>query len=42
MTRGKVHGQGGAADLLAIDTSALRNRMSRLGIVHGRKFGKER
>ncbi|MCK5118239.1 MAG: hypothetical protein KAQ78_01575, partial [Candidatus Latescibacteria bacterium] len=36
-TKGKVHGPGGAADLLGINPSTLRNRMNKLGIVYGRK-----
>lgn len=30
--KGKIHGQGGAADLLGINPSTLRNRMNKLGI----------
>jgi transcriptional regulator with GAF, ATPase, and Fis domain len=37
MTKGKVHGQGGAAELLGINPSTLRNRMNLLGIPYGRK-----
>lgn len=37
MTTGKVHGPGGAAELLGINSSTLRNRMDRLGISYGRK-----
>jgi DNA-binding NtrC family response regulator len=36
-TGGKIHGPGGAADLLGINPSTLRNRMKKLGIVYGRK-----
>ncbi|UCH98629.1 MAG: sigma-54-dependent Fis family transcriptional regulator, partial [Candidatus Aminicenantes bacterium] len=36
-TGGKIHGPGGAADLLGINPSTLRNRMKRLGIVYGRR-----
>jgi transcriptional regulator with GAF, ATPase, and Fis domain len=36
-TGGKVHGRGGAAALLGINPSTLRNRMDRLGISYGRK-----
>ena len=36
-TKGKVHGPGGAADLLGINPSTLRNRMNKLGIVYGRR-----
>jgi transcriptional regulator with GAF, ATPase, and Fis domain len=35
-TKGKVHGSGGAADLLGINPSTLRNRMNKLGINYGR------
>ncbi|KAA3612010.1 MAG: AAA family ATPase [Calditrichaeota bacterium] len=31
-TDGKIHGEGGAADLLGINASTLRNRMNKLGI----------
>jgi transcriptional regulator with GAF, ATPase, and Fis domain len=37
MTNGKVHGKGGAAELLGINPSTLRNRMNQLGIPYGRK-----
>jgi DNA-binding NtrC family response regulator len=37
MTKGKVHGKGGAAELLGINPSTLRNRMNQLGIPYGRK-----
>jgi transcriptional regulator with GAF, ATPase, and Fis domain len=37
MTNGKVHGKGGAADLLGINPSTLRYRMNQLGIPYGRK-----
>jgi len=40
MTKGKVHGKGGAADLLGVNSSTLRNRMNQLGIPYGRKFGR--
>jgi transcriptional regulator with GAF, ATPase, and Fis domain len=39
-TGGKVHGPGGAAELLGVNANTLRNRMNRLGIAYGRK-GKE-
>ena len=35
-TGGKVHGEGGAADLLGLNPSTLRNKMRRLGIPFGR------
>ena len=31
-TNGKIHGAGGAAELLGINASTLRNRMNKLGI----------
>ncbi len=31
-TKGKIHGQGGAADLLGINPNTLRSRMKKLGI----------
>jgi transcriptional regulator with GAF, ATPase, and Fis domain len=37
MTKGKVHGKGGAAELLGINPSTLRNRMNQLGIRYGRR-----
>lgn len=37
MARGKVHGPGGAAELLGINPSTLRNRMNQLGIPYGRR-----
>jgi transcriptional regulator with GAF, ATPase, and Fis domain len=37
MTRGKIHGRGGAAELLGVHENTLRNRMDRLGIVYGRR-----
>jgi transcriptional regulator with GAF, ATPase, and Fis domain len=33
-TGGKIHGPGGAANLLGINASTLRNRMKKLGIVY--------
>ncbi len=36
-TRGKVHGPGGADELLGINANTLRNRMNKLGITYGRK-----
>ena len=38
LTNGRVHGRKGAADLLGINASTLRNRMKKLGI----SFGKNR
>lgn len=37
MTKGKVHGKGGAAETLGINPSTLRNRMNQLGIPYGRR-----
>ncbi len=37
MAKGKVRGPGGAAELLGINPSTLRNRMERLGIPYGRR-----
>jgi transcriptional regulator with GAF, ATPase, and Fis domain len=37
VTKGKVHGSGGAAELLGINPSTLRNRMNQLGISYGRR-----
>ena len=34
---GKIHGPGGAAQILRINPSTLRKRMNRLGIAYGRK-----
>ncbi|MBI5445051.1 MAG: sigma 54-interacting transcriptional regulator [Deltaproteobacteria bacterium] len=36
-TQGKVHGPGGAADVLGVNGSTLRARMRKLGIQFGRK-----
>jgi DNA-binding NtrC family response regulator len=36
-TQGKVHGKGGAAEVLGINPSTLRNRMNQLGITYGRR-----
>ncbi len=36
-TNGRVHGDGGAADILGLHPSTLRNRMKKLGIPYGRK-----
>lgn len=35
-TGGKIHGPGGAAELLGINANTLRNRMNKLGISYGR------
>ena len=39
MSAGKIHGPGGAAELLGIKPNALRARMDKLGIKYGRKRG---
>jgi transcriptional regulator with GAF, ATPase, and Fis domain len=39
-TKGKVHGKGGAAEVLGINASTLRARMRNLGISFGRRSGK--
>lgn len=36
LTKGKVHGPGGAAELLGINPNTLRARMNKLGIKYGR------
>jgi transcriptional regulator with GAF, ATPase, and Fis domain len=41
MTKGKVHGKGGAAEVLGINPSTLRNRMNQLGISYGRKAARQ-
>jgi transcriptional regulator with GAF, ATPase, and Fis domain len=38
MAKGRVHGKGGAAEMLGINPSTLRYRMNQLGIPYGRKF----
>ncbi|MFH2045772.1 MAG: hypothetical protein ABIK92_11570 [Pseudomonadota bacterium] len=37
LTKGKINGPGGAADLLGLHKSTLRSRMDKLGIDYGRK-----
>jgi DNA-binding NtrC family response regulator len=37
LTNGKVHGKGGAAEVLGINASTLRARMRNLGISFGRE-----
>ena len=37
MTKGRIHGPAGAAQLLGINPSTLRNRIRKLGIIHGRE-----
>jgi len=36
-TSGKIHGPGGAAELLGLKSTTLRAKMDRLGIMYGRK-----
>jgi DNA-binding NtrC family response regulator len=36
MTKGKIHGPNGAAELLGINPSTLRHRMRKLGVPQGR------
>jgi transcriptional regulator with GAF, ATPase, and Fis domain len=38
LTGGKVHGRDGAAALLGVNPSTLRNRMNRLGVRYGKKI----
>jgi len=37
-TSGKIHGPGGAAEILGVNPSSLRNKMKKYGIKHGRSF----
>ncbi len=37
LTKGRIHGPEGAAKLLGVNPSTLRNRMNRLGIAYGRR-----
>ena len=37
MTKGRIHGPAGAAQLLGINPSTLRHRLRKLGIIHGRE-----
>jgi len=37
-TNGKIHGPGGAAEILGVNPSSLRNKMKKYGIKHGRSF----
>ncbi len=37
MTRGKIHGPGGAAEIMEINAGTLRHRMNKLRIVYGKK-----
>ncbi|MGD2067924.1 MAG: sigma 54-interacting transcriptional regulator [Gemmatimonadota bacterium] len=40
MTGGKIHGPGGAGELLGMNPSTLRSRMERLGIRFGKRGGR--
>ena len=40
-TNGKVHGPGGAAEILGVNPSSLRNKMRKYGIKHGRSFERQ-
>ena len=37
-TNGKVHGPGGAAEILGVNPSSLRGKMRKYGIKHGKSF----
>jgi PAS domain S-box-containing protein len=37
ITEGKIHGEGGAAELLGVNASTLRNRMNNLGIKYKKR-----
>jgi transcriptional regulator with GAF, ATPase, and Fis domain len=37
-TNGKIHGPGGAAEILGVNPSSLRGKMRKYGIKHGRSF----
>jgi DNA-binding NtrC family response regulator len=37
ISKGRINGRDGAAELLGINPSTLRNRMKKLGINYGRK-----
>jgi transcriptional regulator with GAF, ATPase, and Fis domain len=37
MTNGKIHGPGGAAELLGLEPNTLRARMDKLGVNYRRK-----
>ncbi len=39
-TNGKIHGSGGAAEILGENPSTLRNRMKRLGIDYKQYFSR--
>ena len=37
-TNGKIHGPGGAVEILGVNPSSLRGKMRKYGIKHGRSF----
>ncbi|UCF97320.1 MAG: sigma 54-interacting transcriptional regulator [Spirochaetaceae bacterium] len=39
LTKGKIQGPGGAAEVLGVNASTLRHRMRKYGIVYGRRMG---
>tara|TARA_B100000614_G_scaffold262801_1_gene298656 strand:+ start:2006 stop:3538 length:1533 start_codon:yes stop_codon:yes gene_type:complete len=41
ITEGKIHGKGGAAELLLVNPSTLRHRMKKLGITVNKTVGKD-
>lgn len=41
VTKGKIHGPGGAAELLGVNSMTLRHRLKKLGIPFGRKANKQ-
>jgi transcriptional regulator with GAF, ATPase, and Fis domain len=41
-TDGKIHGPGGAAEVLDVNAGTLRNRMNKLGIEYGRRRNKKK
>ena len=41
MTGGKIHGPGGAGELLGVNPNTLRSKMRKLGIPHGRHLKKQ-
>ncbi len=42
LTEGRIHGPGGAAEMLRINPSTLRNRLKKLGIPFSRSYGENR
>ena len=37
LTKGKIHGSGGAAELLGVNPTTLRSRLDKLGISYRRR-----